>query len=266
LSNDAVRRFWENASAEERDAQNLRPTARDPWLQQCVESTMETLLPSGASLLDVGCGDGASTLRFAKTAGRVYGVDFIERYVERARAAAAQASVTNVRFSTADVRDLSSVRAQIGQVRVATSIRCLINLATPEDQERGIAEIARMVEPGGLYLASEGWTEGMAGLNARRTAVGLSPIRVAQYNLLMTRRFFEDTAARWFDVAGYHSLGLYLFLSRVLQPLYTAPAPAMHDHPINKAAARLQQTSDDSHEFLDCDYAGVYVLRRHDNR
>jgi hypothetical protein len=40
-----------------------------------------------------------------------------------------------------------------------------------------------------------------------------------------------------------------------------APEAPRHDHRINQVAAQLSRVLDRS-EFRDCDYAGVYVLRR----
>ena len=59
-----------------------------------------------------------------------------------------------------------------------TSIRCLINLSTAENQYRALGEIAACVRPGGLCLVSEGWADGMAGLNLLRRRAELPPITV----------------------------------------------------------------------------------------
>ncbi|MGH9960626.1 MAG: hypothetical protein ACREBC_26485, partial [Pyrinomonadaceae bacterium] len=61
-----VRDFWAKSAHVDRDEQELRPTARDPYLQEVIEVAMEQWLNADASLLDIGCGDGHSTLRFAR--------------------------------------------------------------------------------------------------------------------------------------------------------------------------------------------------------
>ena len=73
-------------------------------------------------------------MRFAKRAGRTVGVDYIPRYVERAKAEGKAKGATNVAFMQGDAMDLSPVRAQHGHFDVVTSIRCLINLAAWENQ------------------------------------------------------------------------------------------------------------------------------------
>jgi ubiquinone/menaquinone biosynthesis C-methylase UbiE len=49
-----------------------------------VESIIEEQIDEGAKVLDVGCGSGESTLRFARRAERTVGVDYVPTYVERA--------------------------------------------------------------------------------------------------------------------------------------------------------------------------------------
>ncbi len=259
---DDIRTYWSDAAGVDRDADGMRPTARDPWLQEAVETAIEQRLLPGVSLLDIGCGDGLSTLRFAGLAGRVTGIDYIAQFVERARGYARARGAANVTFDQGDVLDLGPLVARHGQHDVAVSIRCLINLANWDNQRRGLAEIAATVRPGGLLLISEGWQEGMDGLNLRRTRAGLAPIQVVRYNVLMGRQAFETEARRHFEILDYVSLGFYLYMSRVFQPLLVAPESPRHDHPVNRVAALAQAQMSDKGSFDDCDYAGVYVLRR----
>ncbi|HEV3176227.1 MAG TPA: class I SAM-dependent methyltransferase [Stellaceae bacterium] len=256
-----IEAYWREAASAETDADGLRPTARDPFLQEAVETAIERHLSGGDRLLDVGCGDGASTLRFAGRVREAVGIDYIDTFVSRASAASAQRGIGNVRFRQASVLDLSELRRAEGVFDVAVSIRCLINLPEVAQQAKGIAEIAASVRSGGCYLASEGWEEGMRGLNRLREAAGLPAIKTVSYNLLLPRAVFEAEAKQHFEIDGYHSLGFYLFMSRVVQPLVVAPEAPRHDHRINQVAVQLSRILNRS-EFRDCDYAGVYVLRR----
>ena len=65
------------------------------------------LYPSGARVLDVGCGFGDSTLKIARAvgpAGEAVGVDCAERFVRAAEGDAATAGVKNARFFKADAQ------------------------------------------------------------------------------------------------------------------------------------------------------------------
>jgi ubiquinone/menaquinone biosynthesis C-methylase UbiE len=66
-------------------------------------------LPPGATVLDVGCGTGASALPAAKKVGpqgRVIGVDLAERLLEIARQKAESRQLANTRFEVGDMERL----------------------------------------------------------------------------------------------------------------------------------------------------------------
>jgi len=254
--------FWLRAAERELDEDGLRPTARDPYLQDCVEHTVLHWLYPEATLLDIGCGDGGSTIRFATRVSQAHGCDYVPRFVERARDAALEKRQDNCHFHVASVLDMAGIRALHKEFDIAVTIRCLINLNGWDAQKTAISEIAKCIRPGGLFIASEGWAEGFSGLNLRRQRVGLAAMSVARYNQLISRANFEQECRQHFELVAYSSLGLYLFLSRVLQPVVVAPAAPTHTHPMNKAAAHLQMDPSASDAFTDCDYAGVYVWRR----
>ncbi len=93
---EKIKEHWQNAARSPVDAGGLRPTARDPFLQDVIETAMERFLSPGAKLLDLGCGDGLSTLRFAKVVGQAWGVDYVADFVRMARVNAIAAGISNV--------------------------------------------------------------------------------------------------------------------------------------------------------------------------
>ena len=252
--------FWKNSAEKVVDGDGLKPTARDPYLQKVVESAIEKWLRSDMCLLDIGCGDGASVSRFAANVQRAVGIDYIAEHIGSAKARGVE--FKNVSFEVGNVLDLAGIVERHGRFSAITTIRCLINLADWSMQREAIKQIAACLEPGGLYLASEGWQDGIDGLNVRRQRAGLKSIEVAKYNTMISRRNFEEEVLEYFEITGYENLGFYLFMSRVWQPVFAAPEPPRHDHPINEVAARLMAERVAPDAFLDCDYAGIYVLRR----
>ncbi|MDQ4098649.1 MAG: methyltransferase domain-containing protein [Actinomycetota bacterium] len=108
-------------------------------------------LAPGESALDVGCGTGALALA-AKAAvgssGAVCGVDASPQMVARARRKAAKADV-DVRFETVAVESLPFAD---GTFDVVMSTLMLHHL-TEEGRRQGIAEIARVLKPGGRFFA-----------------------------------------------------------------------------------------------------------------
>ncbi|MDA0262364.1 MAG: class I SAM-dependent methyltransferase, partial [Proteobacteria bacterium] len=256
------RAHWEAAAKLTSDNDALRPTARDPYLQEVVEAAIEKWLTPEGRLLDIGCGDGQSTLRFGDKVYRALGVDYMAAFIDRALAFAGRENPAVCDFAVADVLDLSSVYASWGTFDIVVTIRCLINLASWENQASAIEQIARCVKPGGLYICSEGWIDRLASLNQRRVAANLEPLKAVDYNLFMDRAQFEAEVGKYFEIIATENLGFYLFISRVFQPCFVYPEQPSHAHDINRVAAKLQAHVPSGDEFSDCDYAGIYVLRR----
>src|SRR3954452_24001781 len=98
-----IKEYWEHAATAAVNETSLRPTARDPYLQQLVETAVEKWIWPDARMLDVGCGDGTSTFRFANRARFVLGLDFIPKYVAIAQERARRESITNIEFACADI-------------------------------------------------------------------------------------------------------------------------------------------------------------------
>jgi ubiquinone/menaquinone biosynthesis C-methylase UbiE len=109
-------------------------------------------LPTGATVLDLGCGSGLDSLIAARRVGptgKVIGLDFSEAMVTRARQAAAEAGLTNVEFRRADAEGLP-----IGDASIDVAIvNGLINLVPARDEI--FRQLARGVRPGGAVYCAE---------------------------------------------------------------------------------------------------------------
>jgi ubiquinone/menaquinone biosynthesis C-methylase UbiE len=108
-------------------------------------------LDSGDSALDVGCGTGALALAARArvgSGGQVRGVDPSPQMVARARRKAAKARV-DVGFETAAVEALPFPDATFDAVLSSLMLHHL----TEEGRRQGIGEIARVLKPGGHFLA-----------------------------------------------------------------------------------------------------------------
>ena len=257
-----VRDYWEESSQQISDKDGLKPTARDPFLQLLVENAIERWLNPNSTVFDFGCGEGASTLRMAERVKSVTGIDFIDRYVELARKNALAAKVDNVSFVQGDVMDLRELNESIGTCEIAVSIRCLINLASWENQKAAIDNIHGTISDGGLYILSEGWSDGWDGLNLARQRVGLEPMQLVKYNRLLNRLEFEEHIAGKFSIVDYTSLGFYIFFSRLFHPYFVLPEQPKHLDDLNRKACEILEMGVGANSFPECDYAGVYVLRK----
>jgi arsenite methyltransferase len=103
-------------------------------------------LPTGATVVDVGCGGGMDLLLAALhvgPTGRAIGVDMTAEMREQAAAGARACGLANV-----DVRDGDATKLPVEDASVDVVIsNGVLNLVPLKD--RAIAEIARVVKPGG---------------------------------------------------------------------------------------------------------------------
>jgi SAM-dependent methyltransferase len=109
-------------------------------------------LAAGETVLDLGSGPGLDALLAAKhvgPAGRVIGVDMTPEMLERARATAAKAGVSNVEFRQGRLERLP---VESGTVDAVTS-NCVINLVP--DKAAVFGEVARVLKPGGRVVVSD---------------------------------------------------------------------------------------------------------------
>ena len=106
-------------------------------------------LSPGDRALDVGTGTGDLALELAARvapAGEVVGIDFAERMLELARAKAVEA---NVRFETGNALALAFPDDAFDAATVGFGARNF------SDLDRGLAEMARVVRPGGRVVVLE---------------------------------------------------------------------------------------------------------------
>lgn len=102
-------------------------------------------IKSGDIVLDVGCGDGFWTSRMARNCGRIVGVDPNRKVVEQGRAFHGLSNVTYMCASG------EALPFEDGTFDKVLSVSCLEHFADPW---RGLAEMARVLKPGGRIALS----------------------------------------------------------------------------------------------------------------
>lgn len=109
-------------------------------------------IETGDAALDVCCGTGDLTIELARRVGpegSVVGCDFSEPMLDLAREKALESGIQNARFEWADALRLPYDEERFDAVTVGFGVR---NLA---DLDRGLAEMHRVLKPGGRLVVLE---------------------------------------------------------------------------------------------------------------
>jgi SAM-dependent methyltransferase len=134
---DSSRRHFDRwASRYERDLVSR-------WIETLQRTALETLaLEPGDALLDVGCGTGAAVRAAAGTVQRAVGVDLSSGMVARGR----------------ELRE-ADAEALPFEDDAFTAVLCTTSLHHYPHPERAIAEMARVVAPGGRVVVADATTD-----------------------------------------------------------------------------------------------------------
>lgn len=222
--------------------------------------TISKCLSDGDEVLDVGCGNGYSTLQQVERhrLKRLVGIDLspamiavarrrLENHPERRR----------TEFYEGDVRAIDFPDESFD---VVYTTRVLINLPNWQEQVQGITECLRVARRGGRVILSEAFWEPLALLNAMRALVRLPPLVEHDFNRYLKKQKLEQLLASLeleFSVEEFSSV--YYLGSRFVRELVTDPTawPGYAD-PINKIFHDIER-----------DYSGggfgiqqAYVIRK----
>lgn len=244
MTTEKIKQFWDN-QAKEFGASDLATAPDHAYRQLEIEAIMPHI--KGPRVLDVGCGNGYSTLKFNEAYPdiRFTGIDYSGPMIEEALKQPVRADLPCAAFAVGDVRSIS--RDYAGQFDTIISERCLINLMTWEEQLHGLMEMKKCLAPKGRIILVENFVEGLANLNSLRAKFDLHEIKTRWHNRYLVNDEFVDAVNDHFTVEHYENIGnLYYIISRVV---YAALAKQEgrepeYEHPINYIAAKLPSLGD----------------------
>lgn len=152
---DVIRHHWDR-QAISFDDQAGHGLVSDEQRQAWLDLLSRLAGPAPQRVLDVGCGTGFLSLRFAELGHTVTGIDLSPRMIDRARCKAEQAGHL-IDFRVGDAVHLDLADESVGLV-VARHV--IWNLPDPE---RAVAEWLRILHPGGRLVLIEGkWADNEA--------------------------------------------------------------------------------------------------------
>lgn len=178
-------------------------------------------LADGDRVLDVGCANGYSSVRFARARRiRLRGLDYIPKMIEQARLRVDQMGHQLAGSVEFDVGDITTLKEQPNAYDKVIVVRVLINLGTWERQFAGLQECIRVLKPGGILLLSEATLQGWRRLNALRAEWGLEDIPMPPFNQYIDEDQVIEavrSAAELLELSNFAST--YYVGTRLLKPL-----------------------------------------------
>jgi SAM-dependent methyltransferase len=205
-----VKEYWDSRAELHRG--NPLATTDDVFLRELeFKALTETIrgLEIEGWVLDVGCGDGLTTIRLAEEFPELefHAIDYSENMID-----IAQGVGSRVEFSVGDVTNLED----LPEFDLVISDRCLINLETSTAQSLAIEQIAAHTK---CFIAIENFIEGHNAMNQARACVGLDEIPVRWHNLYLIKGSFMREVAKHFDHITWNDFASsYYFATRVVCP------------------------------------------------
>lgn len=248
VSNQEINKYWQNRSSEAGTSPSA--TTQDVYLRELEIATLRKSLAAldlrqGSKIVDIGCGDGYSTLCLAKLLDTLCfkGLDFSSNMIDVAKGRLEENSELKERVSF-EVGDVTNLRSSLEEssVDVAITDRCLINLISSEQQYDSLSEICRSLKPNGHYIGIENFEEGNNNLNSIRESMGLEKISVRWHNLFFKQPEFAGKMNELFDnieIVDFSSS--YYFATRVIYSKYCQMKKIKPDyhHEIHQLAVDL---------------------------
>ncbi len=229
LSLDEIRRFWTEQALDH--GQSPSASWSDHRAIQLEIAAIGAHLESGNEVLDVGCANGFSSVQYAARRDvHVLGVDYVEEMIasaQKRRAALDDDARARIEFRVGDVTRLDLPDAAFDRV---VSTRVIINLATWDEQLRGLWECARVLRPNGLLLLSEATIQGWHRLNDLRREWGLEEIPMPSFNAYLDEDRVVEALAPALELARIEDFASsYYVVTRVLKPLLARASDAPID-------------------------------------
>jgi ubiquinone/menaquinone biosynthesis C-methylase UbiE len=230
-----IKQYWDER-AKRTDPDSKQATTYDVFLRELEiaklkEKLESASLPEGSTVVDLGCGDGHSTVSIAASfpSIRFVGVDWSEEMLSLAaqRRDKQRELLDRVTFRQGDMRRLGDA-LNTEKFEVFYTMRSMINLMQSEEQYSTLMQIAEHLKPGGYYFGCENFMQGQNNFNRMREAMGLPEIPVRWHNHFFDEEEYVSRAESHFDSIEFESKGE--------EPDYF--------HPIHQTAGRLPPIGD----------------------
>lgn len=134
-------------------------------------------LQAGAKVLDVGCGAGRHAITLARQGMNLIGIDYVEKFVEKARRSALDNGVTTVRFQNADARTFTTDERFDAVIALYDSVG---TYADDSENLKILRTIRRHLSPSGYALISVMNLRSTAAAAKHRFSVAAEPDKLLE--------------------------------------------------------------------------------------
>ena len=210
--NNEIKKYWNERAKSDSSPQS---TTQDIFLREIEQRVLENILEHSLArvILDVGCGDGRTTLALARRfPDRDFiGFDYAPAMIDNALDNCTDRDI-NVRFFVHDATMSIPAKPEL-----VFSTRCLINLPTHGAQVTALKCIYECLETGGEYVMIENFIEGQRALNELRTSCDLPEIPVRFHNIFFSRDWLSGYCrGKWTLLEEFNISSTYYLVTRVV--------------------------------------------------
>jgi len=256
MCKEEIRRYWESKASEEGDKPSS--TIKDHEFREMEIAVISKYLKPRDVVLDIGCGNGFSTVCYLEKVNKIIGVDYIQDFVDWAnRLYVNENNRSKLEFKQADALELPFKDEEFD---VVLSERMLINLSTWDDQKKALNNIWKVLKKGGRLILLEVSIQGMAALDEMRKKFGLEEMKKHWHNLYIDEDMLQRFLADKFVIKDIKRFSIYCLISKIAHSLLVAPEEPQYGAKINKIASLIGREYIDfkggaSHQFM-------YVLEK----
>lgn len=136
-------KFWDKAA--ERYAKS--PVSDEATYQKKLDETQSFFTPT-MRIVEFGCGTGTTAIHHAPHVQHIDAIDISENMVEIGRGKAREAGIDNITFTQGTLSEFNAQPASLDAVLGLNVLHLL------PDRQAVIAEVARILKPGGIFVNS----------------------------------------------------------------------------------------------------------------
>lgn len=206
-----------------------RTSTPDAYLVDLEIKTLIHFIKNGRELLDIGCGNGYTSIKLArKRKIEIIGIDISAEMIKYANQLAKYEGKKlkgTAEFRVGNILDPNFVESfGQGNFDIVLTKRTLINILSWDEQKECIARIWRLLKPKGIYIMIEATMQGYEKINSLREKLHIPRTPIRWHNVYLDEEKLIPFLKERFQITHISNFSsTYYVGSRVIQPLILKP-------------------------------------------